>query len=244
VNDTATTNAAHETGPLIAVADVHKGYDHDRISALRGVTFTVQPGEIVALMGPSGSGKTTLLNLLAGLERPDRGTIVVDDVDLQRLRNGDHYRRHTVGIVFQLHNLLPHLTVRGNIDVALMSTRQHAPDSVIDRILDDLGLESLADRRPPELSGGQRQRVAIARALANEPRVLLADEPTGSLDRDSVRQILGLFHRIRSERHLTIVIVTHDHEVAAAADRTLLIEDGILIRPESTPETGSNSWSE
>lgn len=210
----------------IVARGVRKTYDRGRVVALERVDLTVEHREIVALMGPSGSGKSTLLHLLAGLEVADAGTLCVEGIDLRRLRHPDRYRRHTIGLVFQLHNLLPHLSVRQNVEVAMMSTHRKAPTERAQQLLDEFELAGLEDRRPPELSGGQRQRVAIARALANDPRVLLADEPTGSLDSASVDSVLRLFHALRDEHAVTVVIVTHDPRVAESADRTVRIRDG------------------
>jgi putative ABC transport system ATP-binding protein len=221
---------------VIVAREVRKTYDQGTIVALDGVNLTVAKGEIVALTGPSGSGKSTLLHLLAGLERPDSGSLWVEGVDLARLRHPDEYRRHTVGLVFQLHNLLPHLSVRQNIEVAMMSTHRRDPAAIANRLLGEAGLVGLGDRRPPELSGGQRQRVAIARALANDPRVLLADEPTGSLDSAAAASVLQLFHQLCDEHDVTIVIVTHDLDVAASADRTLRIRDGKVEQGATTSD--------
>jgi putative ABC transport system ATP-binding protein len=151
-------------------------------------------------------------------------------VDLGHLRHPDQYRRYTVGLVFQLHNLLPHLSVRQNVEVAMMSTHRRDQSAIAAGLLAEIGLDGFGDRRPPELSGGQRQRVAIARALANDPRVLLADEPTGSLDSEAVDSVLQLFHQLRDDHDVTIVIVTHDPRVAESADRTVRIRDG-KIKP-------------
>ena len=167
--------------PLIEVHEVEKVYDDGMIRALDGVDLNVANGEFVAITGPSGCGKSTLLHLLAALDRPTAGTIRVDGYDLNHLRRNNLFRREEIGLVFQLHNLLPRLSVLGNVQIAMAGSRRpHAERSAYARkLLGDVDLGHLADRRPPQLSGGERQRVAIARALANDPAILLADEPTG-----------------------------------------------------------------
>jgi len=216
---------------LIEVRDVEKVYDDGMIRALSGVDLTVGSGEFVAITGPSGCGKSTLLHLLAALDRPTAGTIRVDGYDLNHLRRNNLFRREEIGLVFQLHNLLPRLSVLGNVQIAMAGSRRpHAERSVYaKRLLGDVDLDDLADRRPPQLSGGERQRVAIARALANDPPILLADEPTGSLDSSSVEVVLGLFQRLRDERGVTIVLVTHDNVVAGVADRIIRMLDGKIV---------------
>ena len=216
------------TPPLIEVHDVEKVYDDGMIQALDGVDLTVAKGEFVAITGPSGCGKSTLLHLLAALDRPTAGTIRVDGYDLNHLRRNNLYRREEIGLVFQLHNLLPRLSVLGNVQIAMAgSHRPHAErPAYAKRLLDDVDLGDLAHRRPTQLSGGERQRVAIARALANDPPILLADEPTGSLDSASVEAVLGLFQQLRDERGVTIVLVTHDSVVAGVADRIIGMLDG------------------
>ena len=231
--------------PIIECRGVEKVYEDGSVHALRGLDLDVAPGELVAITGPSGCGKSTLLHLLAALDTPTAGRIRVGDYDLARLRRPDRYRREEVGLVFQLHNLMPQLSVLGNVEVVMAGTHRRRRERVAAarKLLEDVGLLALADRRPPQLSGGERQRVAIARALANDPRVLLADEPTGSLDSDSVRTVLGVFERLRDDRGMTIVLVTHDENVARIADRTVEMLDGRVLgaSPAVPPAAGGPS---
>jgi len=217
--------------PVIEAIEVRKEYAGGAVHALDGANLRVEAGEWVAISGPSGSGKSTLLHLFAALDRPTSGTVMVNGQDLQQLRGVDGYRRHVVGLVFQLHNLLAHLDARRNIEVAMFGTNRSRAErrARADLLLAEVQLDGKAARTPPQLSGGERQRVALARALANEPTVLLADEPTGSLDPASVQQTVELFDRLRREHHTTIVMVTHDPEVAAAADRNVTILDGRIV---------------
>jgi len=216
-------------GAAIAVDGVRKSFEGGRVQALRDVSFRVEPGELVALTGASGSGKSTLLNLIGALDRPDAGTIVVDGQRLDELDDPAEYRAATIGFVFQAHNLLPTLTASENVEVAMFGRRGRRERAA--RALALLGEVGLAERvgaRPAVLSGGERQRVAIARALANEPRLLLADEPTGSLDSATGRQVLGLLEELRGQHGMTILLVTNDDEVAAHADRRLRLRDGVI----------------
>ncbi len=223
--------------PAVHLIGVRKLFDDGLIRALDGVTMTVERGEFVAITGPSGCGKSTLLHLIAALDAPTAGTIIVNGRDL-RVTEGDLFRRTEVGLVFQLHNLLPHLSALENIEVAMFSNgmghrqqRQRARE-----LLDAVGLAAKESAPPPRLAGGERQRLAIARALANNPSIILADEPTGNLDSASANRILALFRRIRKERGVTIMLVTHDVQVAAAAGRMILMRDGRVIEGETNSE--------
>jgi len=216
-------------GAGIVAAGVRKSFEHGRVPALRDVSFTVAPGELVALTGSSGSGKSTLLNLIGALDTPDAGSLSVDGRRLDELESPADYRAETIGFVFQSHNLLPTLTASENVQVAMFGRLPRAERVTrAEELLREVGLESRADARPGVLSGGERQRVAIARALANEPRLLLADEPTGALDSVTGTQVLDLLERLRRLHGMTIVIVTNDEEVATYAGRTLRLRDGVI----------------
>jgi len=218
---------------IIQACDVVKVYDGGKVRALDGVDLVVEEAELVAITGPSGCGKSTLLHLLAALDVPTSGSITVHGHDLCHLRHADSFRRYDVGLIFQLHNLLPRLTVLENVEIAMFgSHRSRAQERFRARaLLEELDLAHLEARRPPQLSGGERQRVAIARALANEPPVLLADEPTGSLDSAAVSTVLGIFRRLQSAHGVTVLLVTHDQEVAAVADRLVHMLDGRVVEP-------------
>jgi len=214
--------------PAIEAIDLCKSFG--RVDALDHLSLTVDDGEYVAVTGPSGCGKSTFLHLVAALDRPDSGSLRVHGVDVTKKRHADRYRREDVGLVFQLHDLLPHLRALENVEVAMLGTgrRRSEQRERAHHLLGAVDLTGREKRRPPELSGGERQRVAIARALANEPRLLLADEPTGSLDSASVARVLDLLAHLREHNSITIVVVTHDAKVAAAADRIVTLEDGHL----------------
>jgi len=226
------------TGAGIVAAGVRKSFENGRVPALRDVSFTVEPGELVALTGASGSGKSTLLNLIGALDTPDAGSLVVDGKRLDELESPSHYRAATIGFVFQAHNLLPTLTASENVQIAMFG-RLPRPERVAraQELLREGELEDRATARPIVLSGGERQRVAIARALANEPRLLLADEPTGALDSVTGEHVLGLLERLREVHGMTILLVTNDDDVAAHANRTLRLHDGVIHAgaPRSAP---------
>ena len=216
-------------GAAIVVEAVRKSFERGRVPALRDVSFRVDAGELVALTGASGSGKSTLLNLIGALDKPDAGTIVVDGKSLDDLDDPAGYRGEMVGFVFQAHNLLPTLTASENVQVAMFGHRhRHERGARARELLAEVGLASRADARPIVLSGGERQRVAIARALANEPRLLLADEPTGALDSATGKQVLDLLEQLRDQHGMTILLVTNDDDVAAHADRILRLRDGVI----------------
>ncbi len=217
------------TGCAIAVSGVHKSFEDGRVQALRDVSFSVDPGELVALTGASGSGKSTLLNLLGALDTPDAGSIEIDGTRLGELGSSSTYRAGTVGFVFQSHNLLPTLTAGENVQIPMFGRRpRREREARAAELLREVGLEDRLAARPAVLSGGERQRVAIARALANEPRLLLADEPTGALDSVTGKNVLDLLDRLRQARGMTIVLVTNDDDVAAHAERTLRLADGVI----------------
>ncbi len=217
------------SGAAVVVEHVRKSFEGGRIRALEDVSLRLDPGELVALTGPSGCGKSTLLNLIGALDRPDAGEIHVGGEAVTRLRDPARYRAETIGFVFQFHNLITTLTALENVQVPMLGRRGRAErERRAAELLVEVGLAERAHSYPPTLSGGERQRVAIARALANEPRVVLADEPTGALDSETGAQILDLLRRLRDEHGTTILLVTNDDAVAAQADRVLRIRDGVL----------------
>jgi putative ABC transport system ATP-binding protein len=222
------------TSPIIQIRGVSKSYRRDSmaIPVLRAITLDVPEGEFIALMGPSGSGKTTLLNLIAGIDRPNEGSITVAGTDVTRLGESElaKWRSRHIGFVFQFYNLLPVLTAYENVELPLLL----APLSKADRkqhVEAALSLVGLADRLhhyPRQLSGGQEQRVAIARAIAPDPTIVVADEPTGDLDRQSADEVLTLLERLNREFHKTIVMVTHDPHAAERAHTIRHLDKGEL----------------
>ncbi|MBN8487173.1 MAG: ABC transporter ATP-binding protein [Burkholderiales bacterium] len=221
--------------PLIRVRGLAKSYQRgdQRIPVLQGIDLEVQAGEFIALMGPSGSGKSTLLNLLAGIDQPSGGTIEIGGVDIATLDEGElaDWRAAHVGFIFQFYNLLPVLSAHENVELPLLltglSTRERAQR--VDQVLAMVGLTDRADHYPNELSGGQQQRVAIARALVTDPSLIVADEPTGDLDRATGEEVLRLMDGLVRELGKTIVMVTHDPKAAARAQRLVHLEKGVLV---------------
>lgn len=220
--------------PLVETLNLTRVYgDGEEIRALDGVSMRINQGELVTVMGPSGSGKSTLLNMIGALDRPTSGSVWVNGEDLSKVRNLDSFRAKTVGFVFQLHNLIPTLTARENVEVPMMG--QVSMNERRRRSKELLALVGLPDRMrhlPNQLSGGQRQRVAVARALANNPPLVLADEPTGSLDTEAGRALMGLLQEINRGQGTTFIVVTHDPAVARQTNRVLVMEDGKITRED------------
>ena len=219
---------------MIHTVDVKKDLPLGRtvIHALRGVTMQINAGEMVGIVGPSGSGKSTLLGIIGGLDTPTSGVVKVDDVDISRMNEDQltEIRNEKIGFIFQFFNLIPTLTALENVALPIQFARKpnFKPNQRAKELLDMFGLKDRLNHRPSELSGGQQQRVAIARALANNPPILLADEPTGNLDTESGTLVMDALRRIRSEVGTTIVLVTHDRELAAQTDRIITLVDGII----------------
>jgi lipoprotein-releasing system ATP-binding protein len=220
---------------LLEVVDVHKGFAKGNtwLEVLKGVTLEVDGGEMVAVVGPSGSGKSTLLHLIAALERPSRGTIRFQGQDIFRLSELERaaFRNRHVGFVFQFHHLLPELTALENVMLPGLIARRGRREVLMDatELLTTMGLAERMEHRPGELSGGEQQRVAIARALVNHPDLVLADEPTGNLDRQSGEAIQALLRSLNQERRQTFIVVTHNEAFAKALDRTVRLIDGKLF---------------
>src|SRR5260221_8777158 len=224
----------NENLPALAMLGVRKTFEAENapVRALRGVDLSVASGDFVALMGPSGCGKSTLLNLVAGLDVPDEGTITVADEEVTGRSEDDlaRLRRKHIGIIFQFFNLLEGMTVLENVALpaVIAGSRRRMAETRASDLLDLLGIGDKAAAVPGVLSGGQRQRLAIARALANEPTLLLADEPTGALDSEGGHEVLELFRRLHASGQ-TILLVTHDDEVAEAGDRIVRMRDGRVV---------------
>lgn len=213
----------------IEVRNLKKSFDGGKIRALNGVDLEVEMGEFISIMGPSGSGKSTLLNMIGALDVPDSGTIKVAGRDLSEERDLSHLRAEEIGFVFQLHNLIPSLTALENVEIPMFAVKHVNMEERAMELLEQVGLGDKADRRPTELSGGERQRVAIARALANNPSIILADEPTGALDSKTSRNILQMLQKLQDEEGVTLVVVTHEPHVAEMASRTIRILDGVIV---------------
>jgi putative ABC transport system ATP-binding protein len=220
--------------PIVAIKELTKSYrrGNQTISVLMGITFDIAQGDYVALMGPSGSGKSTLLNMIAGIDKPDSGSLVIGGIDITQLSESQlaDWRASNVGFIFQFYNLMPVLSAFENVELPLLLTgltRKERKEHVM-MALEIVGLGDRIEHYPSELSGGQQQRVAIARAIVTDPTLLVADEPTGDLDRASAEDILHLLDRLNRELGKTIVMVTHDPKAAEKARHIRYLEKGIL----------------
>lgn len=219
---------------ILAVENVKKAYRMGKllVPALRGVTFNVEKGGFIAIFGPSGSGKSTLLHVIGGLDRPDEGRVKIGDVDLFRLDSNRlaEMRLRKIGFVFQFFNLFPRLSAQRNVELPLLLA-DFSEKEAAERARDMLRLVGLAERidhKPSELSGGEQQRVAVARALINDPKIILADEPTGNLDTKTGYEIVQLMKQLNEEKGQTFIVVTHDSHIAEFADRTIYLKDGLV----------------
>jgi putative ABC transport system ATP-binding protein len=221
--------------PVVETADLRKTYILGKVpvNALRGVNLKVEKGDFVAILGPSGSGKSTLLNMIGALDKPTEGKVFINGVDVSTLNDNQLADlRRSIGFVFQFFNLIPRLDARGNVELPLSiaglgerERRKRAED-----LLETVGLKERMEHKPAELSGGERQRVAIARALANNPRFLLMDEPTGNIDSKTAKEIIGLVKRLNKDEGVTIIMITHDQQLATQAKRIVKMLDGSIIK--------------
>jgi putative ABC transport system ATP-binding protein len=226
--------SAAPADPIIETRDLSMLYRSGRVEvpALRNVDLRVEPGEFVAIMGPSGCGKSTLLHLMGGLQQPSSGKVLIEGIDIAQLSDAERtaVRRRKVGYIFQRFNLLPTLTAKGNIELAKkIRGNGHVQAYSGEEIVDMLGLSDKMSFRPAELSGGEQQRVAIARALINHPAIILADEPTGSLDSRNSQQVLRILQTLNEKLNQTIIMITHDSEAASVAKRIVEMRDGQIF---------------
>jgi putative ABC transport system ATP-binding protein len=226
---------ASDNSIAVECIDVHRSFEDGTrtIDVLRGTDLKVKKGDFVAIVGASGSGKTTLLNLIGGLDRPNSGTIVVDQIEITNLNDDEmsQMRRDKVGILFQDQHLLPVFTATENVQVPMLlnEVRKSIREEKAMKLLEAVGVDHRAHHMPHELSGGMRSRVALARALANDPAVLLCDEPTGDLDHKTGGEIIKLMKDLAKEQKRAVLVVTHDPEVARMADKIMLLRDGQLV---------------
>lgn len=204
------------------------------VKALDNVSFSVEKGEFLAIIGPSGSGKSTLLHILGGVDVPTSGSVVINQTDISNLDETALaiFRRRQIGLIYQFYNLIPILTVQENLTLPLLLDGRKPDKKQIDTLVKRLGLENRLDHLPNQLSGGQQQRVSIGRALVNNPALMLADEPTGNLDSENSKEIISLLRQFNKEFNQTVIIITHDEEIANSADRVITIEDGKITGDE------------
>jgi putative ABC transport system ATP-binding protein len=218
---------------IIEVKSLYKSYMENevaKVQVLKGVNINIKQGEFVAILGPSGSGKSTFLNMIGGMDLPDKGQIIIDNMDITKLNDNNlsYFRLHKIGFIFQFFNLIPMLTAKENISLPSEVKNKKKDIEYINMLIAKLGLKDRENHYPAQLSGGEQQRVAIARALVNKPRIILADEPTGNLDSENSKAVIELLKEISEEMKLTIILITHDKEIASYADRILNMMDGVL----------------
>ena len=220
---------------VIEIKGLKKSYENGQIVALNGVDLEIKKGEFVSIIGPSGSGKSTLLNMLGALDVADEGTVKVAGVDLTRTKDLSTFRSQEIGFVFQLHNLIPNLTALENVQIPMLESPLSGKkmEERAMELLRSVELEDKINQKPTKLSGGQRQRVAIARALVNHPSIILADEPTGSLDSKTGDIILNILKDLHKKENVTLVMVTHEPYVANMAERTITVRDGKIIEQKA-----------
>jgi len=232
VRDRAKTLGVAVTMPVIEIENVTKTYQmgDNQVRALRGVTLNIERGEMVAIVGPSGSGKSTLMNIIGCLDQPSEGVYRLDKVDVHKLDDDAlaEIRNQKIGFVFQMFNLLPRTTALDQVELPMVYAGKPDRRKRALEALTQVGLGDRTHHRPNELSGGQQQRVAIARALVNEPAIILADEPTGNLDSQSGEEIMNIFKKLNREKNMTVILVTHDPDVAGIAQRTIRVKDGMI----------------
>ena len=204
------------------------------VKAVDDVSFTVEQGEFVAIIGPSGSGKSTLLHIIGGVDTPTTGNVIIDGTDITKLKESplSIFRRRQIGLVYQFYNLIPILTVEENLTLPLLLDGRKPNKEQIDYLVSNLGLGDRLKHLPNQLSGGQQQRVSIGRALANNPALLLADEPTGNLDSENSKEIVALLRKFNREHNQTVIMITHDERIAQSSDRIIAIEDGKIVKDE------------
>ncbi len=221
---------------ILKVENLCKNYGKGEtlVKALDNVSFSVEKGEFIAIVGSSGSGKSTLLHILGGVDRPTSGKVFVDGVDVYKLNetNLAIFRRRQVGLIYQFYNLIPILNIKENITLPILLDNKKPDEKYLNELIETLGLSKRVNHLPNELSGGQQQRVSIGRALMNRPALLLADEPTGNLDSKAGREIIELLKLSNQKYKQTIIMITHDHNLALCADRIITLEDGKIISDE------------